>query len=502
MYFSKSKYTNFWQCPKITWLDKYKPEEKEIDEGALGRMANGNVVGDLAMSLFGDFTEVTTFGDDEKLDLDAMKRKTSECIARGEENICEASFDYNGLYCAVDILHKENGGYAIYEVKSATNLKYYYLVDVAYQKYVLEKCGVKVTGTYVVCINNEYVRHGEIDVKKLFKINDVKDLITDEYEVVERNLKNAEKTLNSEAEPDIDIGKQCSLSHGCAYWKYCSKHLPEHNVFQIYRCNKKWELYKKGIVSYEDLQKHAQLNPMQTRQVDFTLNDRGTYVDNRLIDEFLSTLSYPLYFLDFETTQEIIPPFDGCKPYEKIPFQYSLHYIESENGELNHKEFLGVSGEDPRRAIAESLCENIPENVCVLVYNQKFERDRLKALAEEFPDLSEHLLNIESNIKDLLDPFRKGAYYNRAMGGSFSLKSVLPAIFPDDPALDYHNLEEIHNGGEAMTIFPLIKDMPPEEQERTRKNMLEYCELDTLAMVKIWQKLVAASNRPVFVSRG
>lgn len=308
--------------------------------------------------------------------------------------------------------------------------------------------------------------------------------------------------LNSEAEPDIDIGKQCSLSHGCAYWKYCSKHLPEHNVFQIYRCNKKWELYKNGIVSFEDLQKRAQLNPMQTRQVDFTLNDRGTYVDNRLIDEFLSTLSYPLYFLDFETTQEIIPPFDGAKPYEQIPFQYSLHYIESENGELNHKEFLGVSGEDPRRAIAESLCENIPENVCVLVYNQKFERDRLKALAEEFSDLSEHLLNIESNIKDLLDPFRKGAYYNRAMGGSVSLKSVLPAIFPDDPALDYHNLEEIHNGGEAMTIFPLIKDMPPEEQEITRKNMLEYCELDTLAMVKIWQKLVAASNRPIFVSRG
>jgi len=173
MYFSKSKYTNFWQCPKITWLDKYKPEEKEIDEGTLGRMANGNTVGDLAMTLFGDFTEVTAFGDDGKLDLSAMKRKTTECIDKGTENICEASFDYNGLYCAVDILRKENGGYAIYEVKSSTKLKYYYLVDVAYQKYVLEKCGINVTGTYVVCINNEYVRQGEIDVKKLFKITTV-----------------------------------------------------------------------------------------------------------------------------------------------------------------------------------------------------------------------------------------------------------------------------------------------------------------------------------------
>lgn len=494
MYFSKSKYCSFWQCPKIVWLDKYKPEEKEVDESALGRMKSGNEVGDLAMGLFGDYTEVTAYSADGKLNLDEMKRKTTECIACGEENICEASFDYNGLYCAVDILHKENGGYAIYEVKSATNIKYNYLVDVAYQKYVLEKCGVKVTGTYVVCINNEYVRRGEIDVKNLFKITDVKDLIADEYEVVERNLTSAENLLSCDKEPNIDIGEQCSLSHECAYWKYCSKHLPEHNVFEIYRCNKKWQLYKDGIVSFEDLQKHASLNFLQSRQVDFALNDRGTYVDNRLIDEFLNTLSYPLYFLDFETMQEIIPPFDGAKPYEQIPFQYSLHYIESENSCLSHKEFLGVSGEDPRRAIAESLCENIPENVCVLAYNKKFECGRLKELAEEFPDLSKHLLNIKRNVKDLLDPFQRGAYYNKAMGGSFSIKSVLPAIFPDDPALDYHNLEEIHNGGEAMTIFPLIKDMPPEEQKIARKNLLKYCELDTFAMVKVWQELVRVAN--------
>lgn len=494
MYFSKSKYCSFWQCPKIVWLDKYKPEEKEVDESALGRMKSGNEVGDLAMGLFGDYTEVTACSADGKLNLDEMKRKTAECIARGEENICEASFDYNGLYCAVDILHKENGGYAIYKVKSATKLNYYYLVDVAYQKYVLEKCGVKVTGTYVVCINNEYVRRGEIDVKKLFNITDVKDLIADEYEVVERNLANAENILSCDKEPNIDIGEQCSLSHECAYWKYCSKHLPEHNVFEIYRCNKKWQLYKDGIVSFEDLQKRASLNFLQSRQIDFALNDRGTYVDNRLIDEFLNTLSYPLYFLDFETMQEIIPPFDSVKPYEQIPFQYSLHHIESDGGELKHKEFLGISGEDPRRAIAESLCENIPENVCVLAYNKKFECGRLKELAEEFPDLSKHLLNIKRNVKDLLDPFQRGAYYNKAMGGSFSIKSVLPAIFPDDPSLDYHNLEGVHNGGEAMTIFPLIRDMPPEEQKIARKNLLKYCELDTFAMVKVWQELVRVAN--------
>ena len=137
---------------------------------------------------------------------------------------------------------------------------------------------------------------------------------------------------------------------------------------------------------------------------------------------------------------------------------------------------------------------DIPMHVCVTAYNKAFECARLKELAEAFPDLAEHLLSIESNMKDLLTPFQSGYYYNRAMGGSFSIKSVLPAIFPDDPALDYHNLEQIHNGGEAMTVFPKIKDMPPEAQQVARHNLLKYCELDTYAMVKVWEELVRAAK--------
>lgn len=153
----------------------------------------------------------------------------------------------------------------------------------------------------------------------------------------------------------------------------------------------------------------------------------------------------------------VIPKYIGTKPYAQIPFQYSLHYIETEGGELKHREFLAESGTDPRRKLAEQLCADIPMNVCVTAYNKAFECTRLKELAETFPDLAEHLLNIRDNIVDLLVPFQSGYYYNRAMGGSFSIKSVLPAIFPDDPELDYHNLEGVHNGGEAMTIFPKIK---------------------------------------------
>ena len=150
---------------------------------------------------------------------------------------------------------------------------------------------------------------------------------------------------------------------------------------------------------------------------------------------------------------------------------------------------MAVSGENPLRKIAESLCENIPQNVCTLAYYKSFECGRLEELAKLFPDLSEHLTNIKDNVKDLLVPFQQGFYYKKAMGGSFSIKSVLPAIFPNDPALNYHNLDGVHNGSEAMEIFPRIKDMPASEQEKARENLLKYCELDTLAMVKVLEEL-------------
>jgi hypothetical protein len=224
-------------------------------------------------------------------------------------------------------------------------------------------------------------------------------------------------------------------------------------------------------------------------QVDSSLNNT-IYINKVEIAKFLSTLSYPLYFLDFETMQPVIPEFHGTHPYQQIPFQYSLHYIEKEGGELKHKEFLGVSGEDPRRALAEQLCVDIPLNVCTTAYNKAFECTRLTELAESFPDLAEHLLNIRDHIIDLLVPFQSGWYYVPSMGGSFSIKSVLPALFPEDPELDYHNLQgSVHNGGEAMSIFPKIKDMAIDEQQTARQSLLIYCCLDTFAMVKVWQKL-------------
>lgn len=536
--FSKSRYTTFCQCPKALWLRTYKPEEAEVDEALEARFEQGNVVGDLAMGLFGDFKEVTVKNTDGSLDLTKMIELTRQYMDEGVENICEASFNYEGNYCAVDILRKERGGWAIYEVKSTsfplfnekqTKLEKY-APDIAYQKWVLEKCGINVTGTYLVCLNSDYVRQGDLDIQQLFVTKDMKELVSNEYLKVPARVSQAMKVINDETEPDLDLSERCNTPYKCAFFDYCKRQhgVPTPSVFDVYGgsfkskgedrffITRKLELYHAGKMSFEDL-KNEPLGHVQRLQV-----EGREYIDKKGIREFLSTLSYPLYFLDFETMQDIVPKYDGAKVYTQITFQYSLHIKRNESAPYDHRPFLAPNdGSDPRRSLAEHLCQNIPMGVCTLAYNMKFERGRIHELAELYPDLREHLLDIESNIKDLLDPFQAGYYYLPAMGGSFSIKSVLPALFPGDPELDYHNLDErVQNGGDAMTIFPkltMMREQLPklgvqemedgrlvlsdslmklsdiraiqQEIDAGRKALLEYCKLDTWAMVKVWQKL-------------
>ena len=194
-----------------------------------------------------------------------------------------------------------------------------------------------------------------------------------------------------------------------------------------------------------------------------------------------------IYFLDFETYQQPIPLFDNVKPYMQIPFQYSLHYLV--NNELKHKEFLGDGVNDPRYELAKSLVNDIPINSCTVAYNMSFEKTVIKNLSELFPEFSNHLMNIHDNMKDLMIPFKNRDYYTKDMKGSYSIKYVLPALFKDDPSLDYHNLDMVHNGSEAMNSYANMNNLNEEDKNKLRYNMLKYCELDTYAMVKIYEKL-------------
>ena len=500
---SKSKYAKYCQCPKALWMSAYKTEEEVIDPATEARFEKGTEVGELAKGLLGDYVDVTTRKEDGRLDIAAMLRKTQEQVEAGADNICEAAFSKDGNYCAVDILHRTEKGYAIYEVKSTSFPEFNgqpaklekYCPDIAYQKWVLEQCGINVTGTFLVCLNSDYVRGKELDIEKLFVINDMGEMIENEYAKVATLQAEAKKLLQQEEEPEQDIWEGCKKPYDCGFFKYCSRHIPSPSVFDLYRMkfSDKLKYYYDGKITYEDI-KDDKLIPVRRIQVDSALSNQP-HIETEKIKEFLDTITYPIYFLDFESMQDAVPQYEGTKVYQQVCFQYSLHIIEKEGGELLHREHLGISGKDPRRALAEQLCEDIPMGACTLVYNKTFECTRMKEMASWFPDLAEHLLDINKNIIDLLVPFQKGNYYLPSMGGSFSIKRVLPSLFPDDPSLDYHNLEGgVQNGTEAMNIFPKIQYMASEEQRKTRKALLDYCCLDTFAMVKVWEKLKEATQ--------
>ena len=230
---SKSRYCLFTQCPRALWLRVNRPELATLDSSVESKMEKGNEIGDLAMQIFGDFIEVTSADEKGKLDLSEMISRTNTLLLKNTPVICEASFSYSGCYCAVDILRQENGGYAIYEVKSSTHANEIYATDIAYQKYVLEHSGVKVTGTYLVCLNNEYVFDGVLDIHKLFKIVDLSDEVTEQYKYVEGNVMAANDILDDPVEPLYGLSEGCNKPYPCAFWKYCSSHLPDPCIFDV-----------------------------------------------------------------------------------------------------------------------------------------------------------------------------------------------------------------------------------------------------------------------------
>ncbi len=483
---SKSKYCKGVQCPKILWMDTHMSEKaKPGDESVL---ETGTKVGDLARGYFGTY-ELVEFNPDKGIMISDTERLINE--GNGDRTIAEASFYWDGLFCSVDLLRIHDNECSIVEVKSSTDVKDIYVDDLAFQYYVLSKCGMKIKSASLMHIDSSYERRGELELDKLFAVKDYTDVVKDKLQEVEDNVRQIRLFQENTEEPEKDIALCCEVPYECAYYDYCRRHIPKRSVFDIKGLftSKKYEYYHQGIISFEDVVRcKPKLSDKQLQQVETEYYNRPDVIIPEKIGDFLSTLRYPLYHLDFETFQQAIPEFDGLHPYEQIPFQYSLH-IEYEGGRLDHKEFLAKEGTDPRRAIAESLCRDFPMDACVLAYNMSFERRVLASLANVFPDLANHLLAIRDNIRDLMIPFQKQHYYTKAMQGSYSIKYVLPALYPDDPELDYHSLEEIHHGGEASSAFADLANKTPEQIEITRRNLLRYCGLDTYAMVKVLAKL-------------
>ena len=490
MSLSKSKYCNGLQCKKMLYLNMYYPNEKESENDRV--LDNGTNVGIIAKSLFGNYIDIN-FSDN----LSDMIKDTKSLLNINNIVITEASFNYDNNFCSVDILKKDKDNYEIYEVKSSTNIKDIYLDDISYQYYILTNLGYNVTKCSLVNINNNYVRHGDIELDKLFTITDVTSDIIIRQEKVKNKIDEINEYLKEgNHENDNNLSINCMHPYPCLFFKYCTKSLPSKNIFNIRGMtnNKKFDFYNKGIISYEDLIKENIL-PKYKEQIEFELYDKEDYIDKDKIKYFLDTLSCPLYFLDFETYQVPVPEYDESSPYEQIPFQYSLHYYLDDKENLLHKEFLAEPNTDPRRVLAQRLVDDIPLNVCTLAYNMSFEKSVIKKLAFLYPDLKDHLMNIHDNMKDLMIPFKNRYYYTKEMYGSYSIKYVLPALFPNDEALNYHNLENVHNGAEASNAFLIMRDLSNDELNSLKKNLLNYCGLDTYAMVKIYDKLKEVTTK-------
>ncbi len=486
---SKSRYCNAVQCPKMLWLKTYMPEE--FDDSCMNEavLQTGNEVGDLAMGIFGEYTEVP-FGD-----LKEMIRITEELILQKTPVICEASFSFDGLFCSVDILRNlGRNRVELYEVKSSTSLHEIYLEDVSYQAMVLTKLGYHVTRACLIHLNKEYVRLGDLALNELFTTEDLTDIARSRQDIVEEKIAFLKAYMRKRKEPDQPIGVHCFTPYACGFFSHCTKELPKPNVFDLRntQLNTRIRYYEQGLISFADLQACGNLKKNPAMQVKYELEDLPDLIQKPTIQQFLDTITYPLYYLDFETFQPAIPLYDCCSPYDQIPFQYSLHYQKKKNGKLYHREYLAKPHEDPRRGLAEQLCRDLPEDVCVLAYNMAFEKARIKEMAGLFPDLAPHLMSIFNNMKDLMIPFQQRAWYNRAMQGSYSIKYVLPALYPDDPELDYHSLEGVHNGHEASDAFKQMHSMDANTLQEYRRYLLKYCELDTYAMVKLLNRLYEA----------
>jgi hypothetical protein len=458
---------------------KKKDQKTPVDAATQARFDEGHVVGDLAKQLFPGGKEVVF----NSKDYAGMVNTIKELIDSGCTTIYEATFKEDNVFVMADILYKGVNGWEFYEVKSSTSVKDYHRNDTAIQWYVLDKAGIELSRACIVHIDNSYSRGEDLEIDKLFTIADITEGTLALQNSIPEVLKEAEAVLNG-GEPDILIGTHCEKPHKCDYSDYCWKDVPENSVLELYgiKKNKSFELFHNGIRSFGDLTSDTKLNHIQQLQIRAHGSDTPI-INKDVINEFLESIVEPISYFDFETFQNAIPRFKGQKPCQQIPFQYSLH-IQTKEG-IEHKEFLGNENEDPRRKLAEQMIADFPTSGCIVAFNMSFEKRVIKELADQFPDLAEGLLEFNERFVDLVVPFRKGGYYNRKMKGSFSLKSVLPALFPDDPELSYKGLT-IQDGGAASSIFANLHSVNnPSEVAQIRDDLLAYCKLDTLAMVKI-----------------
>ena len=398
----------------------------------------------------------------------------------------EAGILAGKLYSRIDILSPAaEEEWDIVEVKSSTGVKDVHINDVAYQRYCCSQSGLNIRKCFLALINNQYIKTGEIDPRGFFNIHDITAEVEIENVGMQDRIDNMIDTINQESCPDITIGRHCRDPYECPLTE-CWDFLPEGNIFTLYYGgNKSFDLFNSGIITIGEIPDDYKLNDKQHIQQACVASGEP-HINKEAIQDFLSSLQYPLYYLDFETIGPAVPLFDRVRPYQNIPFQFSLHVVRDEKASPEHFSFLADSSDDPRLAFLSELKKVMGDSGSIVVYNQGFEEGILKGLAGVFPEYDEWVTGIRGRLVDLLVPFRNFDYFHPAQKGSASLKAVLPAI----TGKGYEDLD-IFDGQLASITFlaATYGDMPEEEREKVMSDLEEYCGRDTEGMIWIVEKL-------------
>lgn len=478
-YISKSKYVDGLQCPKLLWYeynrkDDIPPRSPDDQE----RMQQGIIVGELARGLYPDGIIIERAKDPKET------HKRSQEQLKKRKPLFEAGFTYKNGYALPDILvPTEKNAWDLIEVKSTKGLKDEHLPDVTFQRYVYEGSGLKIGKCYLMHLNGGYVKKGDIKLGKLFIKDDITEKVDDLLPGIEKQVETMAKVIIGE-EPDIKVGKQCK---DCPMHDVCWSFLPEDHVFSLRgRNDVAFDLMKRGILKMKDIPQDYELNEIQEIQVQSHKLNRP-HIDKESIREFIDELEYPLYFLDFETIALAIPFYDLSRPYEDIPFQYSMHIVEKEGVEPKHHSFLASGDVDPRPEMLKQLKELLGSSGSIIAYYASYEKRCLKSAVRAYSEYKKWFKGIEKRIVDLLIPFQGLFYYHPAQEGSASMKAVLPALTD----LSYERLEI---GDGAMASFEYMRvtfDGKADEKERKKvhRALEKYCGLDTMGMVKILEVL-------------
>ncbi len=465
MLLTKSDFLLFLDSPRHLWADKHGLIDKTPSVFDINVMNQGYEVEALA------------------------KEYLEKFVLKPDENlIFQKTFTDKQFTARTDILiHKSaTDSYDLYEVKSGTNVKKENIYDVTYQFLIVNK-QIKIDRVFILHLNSEYIRYSRLNLAELFVAEDVTQKV---HELKEEADIQREFALNvaSERSPE-DIRPLCLNPKTCPCPNICHPGLPEVSIFDIPKLSKKKkiELINQGARDIRDVPPTFPLNAKQRLIVDVAQSNKELINQEAIRKEFQHFV-FPLYFLDYESYLAAIPMFDGYKPQQQMVFQYSLHKMESLNGEIRHTEHLAITKDDPSKSLVKQLREDIGDTGTVFVWFKPFEMTRNKELAIIYPEYADFLTNLNEQIYDLGDFINFGFYLHPDFKGSWSIKCVLPVMVPE---LSYKEME-IGKGDQAMMAWWEIinNNLSKAEVEKTQKALLKYCELDTWAMVRIYQKLL------------